>query len=109
MKNYKNYKKACGRRRETNNQVCLALSIYYLSITDNHNRVVLKTILDMENSDYINASYIDVSKIIYLVIYNQTIHSRNRRYYVCIATLILLCRVMEEELYTLDHKVTSVP
>ncbi len=31
---------------------------------DNHNRVVLKTLLGMENSDYINVSYIDVSKIV---------------------------------------------
>ena len=32
-------------------------------ILDDYNRVVLKTTPEVEHSDYINASYIDVSKV----------------------------------------------
>ena len=45
----------------------------YLDIIDGHSRVVLEEKDGDESSDYINASYIDVSKIS-LFMFNQAMH-----------------------------------
>lgn len=36
--------------------------LFHFSVPDDYNRVVLDTIPDMPDSDYVNASYVDVSK-----------------------------------------------
>ncbi len=35
----------------------------YIIYSDDFNRVILKTIPEVDNSDYVNASYVDVSMI----------------------------------------------
>jgi len=41
----------------------LIVYIYIVLLTDDYNRVVLEPLDDTPDSDYINASYVDVSKL----------------------------------------------
>lgn len=45
------------------------MCISYFYLLDDKNRVILPVVKDVENSDYINASYIDVS--IYLMSFKR--------------------------------------
>lgn len=48
------------------NSICrlFAQNLFCFYLSDDYNRVVLTTIEDIPDSDYINASYVDVSNII---------------------------------------------
>ena len=67
----------------------LTITWTFFSFLDDYNRVILKTIPEVEHSDYINASYIDVSKV--------TCHTIQCHH--------CPCRVTGERVSILDHKV----